>query len=73
MELTSIELQRLPVTKDRPNFKQTSFVLHGSPPASDESVQSDKFKAYVSRQVNGGLSLFKQGFSRDLLSNGIVL
>lgn len=62
MELTGIELQRLPASKDAPILNQTSFVLHGSQPTKTENVKTDEFAAYVNRQITGMLSLFKQGF-----------
>lgn len=63
MELTALEMQKLPVKMESPNNRQSAFVLHGSLPSEMEKSKVDKPKAeYIQLEKQGAISLFEQGF-----------
>lgn len=58
MELTALELQKLPGS-DETERPARAFVLHGSPPEIDD--ENSRLR-YLTLEENGAVALFEQGF-----------
>jgi hypothetical protein len=62
LELTAIELQKLPVRKVSPEQPQNVFILHGAMPDSAQPHEMSESRDYIQREERGALALFAQDY-----------
>ncbi len=62
MELTALELLKLPSQQKRPNLNQSAFVLHGTLPDSGSWGSKKELEIYLQLEKQGAMALYEQGF-----------
>jgi hypothetical protein len=62
LELTALEMQKLPVKKDSTKRPSSAFILHGVLPDSAGKEVGPGTLEYIRREERGALALFAQGY-----------
>jgi hypothetical protein len=62
LELTALELQKLPAKKDSTKRPSNAFILHGALPDSAGKEDGPSTLEYIRREERGALALFAQGY-----------
>jgi hypothetical protein len=62
LELTALEMQKLPAKKDSTKRPASAFILHGTLPDSARKESDQVTLAYMRREERGALALFTQGY-----------
>jgi hypothetical protein len=62
LELTALEMQKLPAKKDSIKRSSSAFILHGALPDSAGNERDVSTLEYIRREERGALALFAQGY-----------
>jgi hypothetical protein len=62
LELTALEMQKLPAKKDSTPKPPAAFILHGALPDSAMPAPEAEMRDYLHREERGALALFAQGY-----------
>jgi hypothetical protein len=62
LELTALEMQKLPVKKDSTQRPSSAFILHGARRDSAGKQNDPATLEYIRREERGALALFAQGY-----------